>query len=265
MNKNLQIFSSPEFGQVRVVMKGKEPWFVGKDVADVLEYQNGSRDINRHVDEDDRMKEMVSDGKQLKETILINESGLYSLVLSSKLPTAKKFKHWVTSEVLPSIRKTGSYSMPKVTPNPHYRTRMVGTAIRDIGKTAESLEQVFGVRHEMALTSATSLIGEAYGIDMTPIKPLIPAVAEPTTIGTLTPKKIAEELGVKFKTGSPDGGKVNAKLAELGLQEKRGKEWHLTEKGKQYGEAKPFTQNGHSGYQIGWGKSVIELLRSKLN
>lgn len=105
----LKVFNNPEFGQVRTFDKGGEPWFVGKDVADILGYQNGSRDINRHVDDEDRCKNMVSDGTQLKETILINESGLYSLILSSKLPTAKKFKHWVTAEILPAIRKTGGY------------------------------------------------------------------------------------------------------------------------------------------------------------
>ncbi|MBS7004311.1 MAG: hypothetical protein KH199_11465 [Enterocloster clostridioformis] len=78
-------------------------------MAGILGYQNGSRDINRHVDEDDRRKVMFFDGNQDKETIIINESGLYSLVLSSKLPNAKKFKRWVTSEVLPSIRKNGGY------------------------------------------------------------------------------------------------------------------------------------------------------------
>lgn len=103
----LQTFSNSEFGDVRVIMQDDEPWFVGKDVADSLDYQNGSRDINRHVAPEDRTKEMVFDGNQRKETILINESGLYSVILSSKLPSAKKFKHWVTSEVLPSIRKHG--------------------------------------------------------------------------------------------------------------------------------------------------------------
>ena len=105
----LQIFKSPEFGQIRTLTIDGEPWFVGKDAADILGYQNGSRDINRHVDADDKRKEMITDGKQLKETILINESGLYSLILSSKLPTAKQFKRWVTAEILPSIRKTGGY------------------------------------------------------------------------------------------------------------------------------------------------------------
>lgn len=108
---DLQIFKNDTFGQVRILEKDNELWFVAKDVADTLGYQNGSRDVNRHTDEEDRTKTMVFDGNQNKETILINESGLYSLVLSSKLPTAKQFKRWVTSEVIPQIRKTGAYSM----------------------------------------------------------------------------------------------------------------------------------------------------------
>lgn len=107
--EEIKIFENPEFGAIRTVEMSGEPWFVGKDVADILGYQNGSRDINRHVDDEDRHKVMLFDGKQNKETITINESGLYSLILSSKLPTAKAFKRWVTSEVLPSIRKTGGY------------------------------------------------------------------------------------------------------------------------------------------------------------
>ena len=105
----MMIFNNPEFGSVRTVCIDGEPWLVGKDVADILEYRNGSRDINRHVDADDRRKIMIYDGNQRRETIVINESGLYSLVLSSKLPAAKKFKRWVTAEVLPTIRKTGGY------------------------------------------------------------------------------------------------------------------------------------------------------------
>lgn len=93
----LQIFKNEQFGAVRTITVNGEPWFVGKDVADNLGYQNGSRDINRHVDGSDRKKMKLSDGTQDKETIIINESGLYSLILGSKLPTAKQFKHWVTA------------------------------------------------------------------------------------------------------------------------------------------------------------------------
>lgn len=111
MSNEIKIFENEEFGSVRTMEINGEPYFVGKDVTDILGYQNGSRDINRHVDEDDREKVMIFDGNQDKESIIINESGLYSLILSSKLPNAKKFKRWVTSEVLPAIRKTGSYSI----------------------------------------------------------------------------------------------------------------------------------------------------------
>lgn len=113
------LFNNPDFGQVRTMMIGGEPWFVGKDVAEILRYANQNRDIIRHVDEEDRI--MINHENQLNTKMvsslgqrggwLINESGLYSLILSSKLPTAKKFKRWVTSEVLPSIRKTGGYGV----------------------------------------------------------------------------------------------------------------------------------------------------------
>lgn len=113
----LKIFENKEFGSIRTVEVNGEPYFVGKEVAAILGYVNQNRDIIRHVDEDDRM--MINNESELNtETVsrlgqrggwLINESGLYSLILSSKLPTAKKFKRWVTSEVLPSIRKHGAY------------------------------------------------------------------------------------------------------------------------------------------------------------
>lgn len=111
----VQIFNNEEFGSIRTVTINNEIFFVGKDLAEKLGYQNGSRDINRHVSEEDRIKDMVFDGKQNKETILINESGLYALIFGSKLESAKRFKHWVTSEVLPAIRKTGAYRIPLTT------------------------------------------------------------------------------------------------------------------------------------------------------
>lgn len=99
--------------QVRTVLFDNEPMFVGKDVADILGYQNGSRDVNTHVEKEDRLKYRIGTSGQAREMTIINESGLYSLVISSKLPTAKEFKHWVTHEVLPSIRKHGAYMTPE--------------------------------------------------------------------------------------------------------------------------------------------------------
>lgn len=102
----VQIFNNPEFGDVRVVMQDGEPWFVGKDVADKLGYAQTSNMMKR-IDTEDFMSSIL-DGMNMK-SILINESGLYSAIIGSKLPSAKKFKRWVTSEVLPTIRKTGGY------------------------------------------------------------------------------------------------------------------------------------------------------------
>lgn len=109
MNNEIQIFSNEEFGEIRTVAIDGEPWFVGKDVAAALGCSNPQKAIRDHVDEDDKgvNESFTPGGKQ--ELIIINESGLYSLIMSSKLPAAKKFKRWVTSEVLPSIRKNGGY------------------------------------------------------------------------------------------------------------------------------------------------------------
>jgi prophage antirepressor-like protein len=106
---DIQIFVNPEFGIIRAIEKDGQPWFVGKDTADKLGYSNTSDALIRHVDNDDKAEVVIHDGSQNRNMTIINESGLYSLVLSSKLPTAKKFKKWVTSDVLPSIRKHGAY------------------------------------------------------------------------------------------------------------------------------------------------------------
>lgn len=111
MKTEIQIFKNDEFGQVRTTTINGEPWFVGKDVADILGYSNPRDAIAKHVDDDDRNTVAIRDGKGNPNQTIINESGLYALIIGSKLPTAKKFKRWVTSEVLPSIRKTGSYTV----------------------------------------------------------------------------------------------------------------------------------------------------------
>ena len=112
----LQIFNSKEFGDIRTVTIDNEPWFVGKDVAEALEYNEPHKAIARHISDDDRMKHPVTDSTgRNQDTWIINESGLYALIFGSKLESAKRFKHWVTSEVLPAIRKTGSYQNPMTT------------------------------------------------------------------------------------------------------------------------------------------------------
>ena len=111
---DLQIFNSPEFGAIRTIEKDGEPWFVGKDVAGALGYSKERNAIATHVDEEDKKDAPIQgDLGGTQSMTIINESGLYSLVLSSKLPTAKKFKRWVTNEVIPSIRKHGAYMTPE--------------------------------------------------------------------------------------------------------------------------------------------------------
>lgn len=113
-NNAIQIFKNEEFGEVRTVFENEDVWFVGVDVANVLGYTNTRKALADHVDNEDKNTVTIRDGiKGNPNKTIINESGLYSLVLSSKLPSAKKFKHWVTSEVLPSIRKTGGYKLPQ--------------------------------------------------------------------------------------------------------------------------------------------------------
>ena len=122
----LEIFKNREFGEIRTVTIDGEPWFIGKDVAEALGYGKGkslNNAVATHVDEEDKgVTEMMTPGGK-QNLIIINESGLYSLILSSKLPNAKKFKHWVTSEVLPQIRRTGSYQK-RLTPEEIMRIQL---------------------------------------------------------------------------------------------------------------------------------------------
>ena len=122
--EEIKIFNSEEFGDIRTVTIDKEPWFVGKDVATALGYVKPLNALSTHVEKDDSLKQGITDslGRE-QETIFINESGLYALIFGSKLDSAKLFKRWVTSEVLPAIRKTGSYQKP-LTPQEMLRIQL---------------------------------------------------------------------------------------------------------------------------------------------
>lgn len=114
----LQIFKNTEFGSIRTLQINGEPYFVGKDVAEILGYTNPSKALSDHVDEEDKLNNESLSSLGQRGGWLINESGLYSLILSSKLPTARRFKRWVTSEVLPTIRRHGVYAVDEVLANP---------------------------------------------------------------------------------------------------------------------------------------------------
>lgn len=139
----LEVFTNSEFGAVRTLTIEGEPYFVGKDVATILGYSNTRDALAKHIDEEDKSTVAIYDGSQNRNVIVTNESGLYSLILSSKLPTAKKFKHWVTAEVLPSIKKHGAYMTPETLEqalyNPDFLIRLA-TELKDTQAHVKHLE-----------------------------------------------------------------------------------------------------------------------------
>ena len=139
----IRIFKSEEFGEIRTVEIGGEPWFVGKDVAETLGYERPTKAVSDHVDGEDRDEVPIQDPLgRMQNTAIINESGLYSLILSSKLPSAKAFKRWVTSEVLPSIRKHGGYINGQAEMSPE---ELMAKALQVAQKTLEEREARIGV------------------------------------------------------------------------------------------------------------------------
>ena len=128
----VQIFNNSEFGKIRTVTINGEPWFVGKDIAGALGYKEPTKAARERVDEEDKGMSKIDTPSGMQDMVIINESGLYSLILSSKLPSAKKFKHWVTSEVLPAIRKNGFYGN---------QTEQLTEVTKQLVKVAETLIQ----------------------------------------------------------------------------------------------------------------------------
>ncbi len=155
---SLKIFENAEFGQIRTVMIDGEPWFVGKDVAGALEYNEPHKAVVKHVMEEDRTKYPILTDGGLQEMWVINESGLYSLIFSSKMDSAKKFKHWITAEVLPSIRKTGKYEMRRQV----LLTESPGEVARLINATARLMERQGSAPYKVAENA--QLICNQYGI-----------------------------------------------------------------------------------------------------
>ncbi len=155
---NIKIFENPEFGQVRTVMVDGEPWFVGKDVAEALGYEKPTDTVRKHVDKEDRGISKMETPSGMQEATIINESGLYSLILRSKLESAKKFKRWVTADVLPSIRKTGIYALHiPLTEHP-------GDVAKLINATSRLMERQGSAPHKV--TENARLICRQYGIQL---------------------------------------------------------------------------------------------------
>lgn len=210
MNNKVQIFNF-EDNQIRTTELEGEPWFVGKDVATVLGYKNTKDALARHVDKEDKRDGVViPDPIGRKQTpVLINESGLYSLILLSKLPTAKKFKHWVTSEVLPSIRKHGAY--------------MTDQKIEEILSDPDT---IIKLATDLKKERERRLAAEQRVNELTPKASYYDLVLKNKSLVTIS--QIAKDYGMS-------GREMNAKLHELKVQYKQGSTWLLYSKYQQNG------------------------------
>lgn len=213
---DLQIFENAEFGSIRTLEVEGEPYFVGKDVAEVLGYADTNKAIAMHCDDEDKkLNDKSSPSFGQRGATLINESGLYSLILSSKLPTAKKFKRWVTSEVLPTIRKTGGYVaddekfIGTYLPNADEATRLMFKANLEAIK---SLNNKVGLL-EVENAQQKQIIGE--------LKPRADYTDKILNCkGLVTITQIAKDYGMS-------GKKMNSLLHDLGVQYKQSEQWLL--------------------------------------
>lgn len=200
MSKEIQIFNNEQFGQIRTLMKDGEPWFVGKDVAEVLGYVNTRDALSKHVDSEDKGESRIATPSGDQKMTLINESGLYSLILSSKLETAKAFKRWVTSEVLPSIRKHGEYVSPQ---KAQQRLGEVNSAARIIRQTLKEA----GMAPQFVAVAMKSLYA--------PVGVEIPLEGITVNKRLLDATAIAKRLGVLSRSGNPHAQAVSAIIAQV--------------------------------------------------
>ena len=207
----LMIFNNPDFGEIRTVKINGEPWLVGKDVALALGYGDTDQALRKHVDEEDKLTRQFDGSGQNRNMTVINESGLYSLVLSSKLPGAKKFRRWMTSEVLPSIRRTGGYQLPN-------------DYISALQALVNSEEQ------RLALEAENERQRQAIA-DFAPVRQYLDTILE--SPGTMATSQIAADYGMSAV-------KLNRILHEAGIHHNVNGQWILYTKhmGKGYTKSK---------------------------
>ena len=246
MNQQLAPFDF-EGRQVRIVTDAQgEPWFVA---ADVLSTISLDRKALERLDDDEKGVNSIHTPGGIQEMTTVNEPGLYALVLGSRKAEAKRFKRWVTHEVLPAIRKTGSYAVPAMAALPAPTQDRV-TSLLLIG---EAVAKVPGVKAGIAMAATLTCIHENTGLAIETLRRALPAANEP--ICSLNATQLGKLVGLSAKT-------TNLRLANLGLQVRNERdEWELTEPGEAWAEAMPYSRNGHSGYQILWNPSVAQELR----
>ena len=226
MANEVQIFENAEFGKVRTIVKDGEPYFIGKDVADILGYVKPENAIATHVDEEDKTSTLIQGtGSNYKsKAIIINESGVYALIFGSKLPKAKQFKRWVTSEVLPSIRKTGSYNtIPKERSEfkeQELKARMLNARVRESNQYLKIAAQIDipEYRYILQAKSAEALNG---GVPVLPLQEVERKTYSATEIGAMfgvSANKIGK-LANEHKLKTPEYGKLFYSKSEHSVKE----------------------------------------------
>lgn len=226
-----------------------QPWFNASDACAALDLGNPRQALDSHVDSEDvqKMDTLTPGGRQRQNHV--NESGLYALILGSTKDASKRFKRWVTSEVLPSIRKTGAYSATPVAALPAPTQDRVSSLLL-IG---DAVAKVPGVKAGIAMAATLTCIQENTGLVIETLRRALPAANEPTCSHNAT--QLGKMAGFSAKA-------TNQRLASLGFQFRNERdEWELTDAGKAWAEAMPFSRNGHSGYQILWNPVVVDQLK----
>lgn len=255
---------------VRTVLKDGEPWFVAKDVCDVLNLSDTSMTL-QSLDDDEKGTSTVCTLGGNQTMLTVNESGLYALVFKSRKPQAKEFRKWVTAEVLPALRKTGKYEMQKVSSmpaQPPIREEVEARrfkAAQDILKTGYEMAQIFGLTGNQALLKADKVTRQLSNIS--PMALLEIELKSPDNEALM----IATEIGKRLDP-AVSAKAVNLALAAMDFMERfeyrAGKfEWRLTEKGKEYGvylDTGKVHSNGTPIQQIKWQESVIPLIQQYL-
>lgn len=225
------------------------PWFNANEVCAALELSNPRDALAKHVDSDDVAKRDIIDSlSRVQLASFVNESGLYALILGSTKDAAKRFKRWVTSEVLPSIRKTNTYSGTQFATLPTTTQDRVSSLLL----VGEAVAKVPGVSAGIAMAATLTCIHENTGLVVETLRRALPAASEP--ICSLNPTQLGKLIGRSAKA-------TNQLLAASGLQVRNDRdEWELTEAGEALAEAMPYSRNGHSGYQIMWNRAVAARL-----
>ena len=268
MEKKILIFEHPQFGKVHGYLdENGTAFFNIEDIARGLGFTQVAKSgnivvrwerVNKYLREFGFIPTngdgIPTSGDGVTKEDFIPENIMYRLAMKATNETAENFQAWLADEVVPSIRKTGSYSLSKVenavavqnlTPVPEYHK-----IVKIIDKTAMQIVKCFGTKYGIAFSNVASMIEENHGVNLSKIKVLIPPADY--EIGIYTPTQIGKKIGKSAQY-------VNKKLAELGFQVKDGNGYKLTDAGKEYAETMPFERNGHTGYQIKWTAEILKF------